>query len=182
MFALITIALFTVFLTGLFNGVETALLSVPMSKAKLNFEQKKPGSKSLLSLKERIYQPITLLVIFINVVGLGGSVLVGSYGAKVLGNVWLGIFSGILIFSVTMFGDIIPKNLGVRYALPFALVSAPFLKLSIKFFSPLLWLISHMAFLKKIVSCSPLTTSEEEIRFLTTIGAKSGVIKEDRRE
>lgn len=178
MLILITIAIFTIFLTGVLNILEVAIFSVPLSKVGESVELKRHGSRSLLFLKEKIYQPITLFVIFINIVGLGGSILVGSYGAKVMGNAWLGVFSGLLIFFVILFGDILPKNLGVRYALSLALASAPFLKLLIKIFSPLILVLSKITFLKKIAGQLPFSASEEEIKFLTMAGAKTGEIEE----
>ncbi len=137
------------------------------------------GAKNLLRFKEKIHSPIIVLVILVNIINIGGSVLVGAYSSRAFGDFWVGIFSAILIFLVILFAEIIPKNFGVRHHQGIALVAAPILEILIKIFTPFIWLVSKATPLRKMSSSLSLSTSEEEIKLLTIAGAKSGAIEED---
>ena len=72
-----------------------------------------------------------------------GSIIIGNLTTKVLGSEWLGIFSGVLTFLIIVFGEIVPKTLGQRYAEPICLfVAIPIRFLTIAF-TPLVWLVEN---------------------------------------
>lgn len=173
------IVLLILFLSALVNSVEAAILSIPLNEVKIMEMSGRHGAKNLLRFKEKIHSPIIVLVVLINIINIGGSVLVGAYGSKVFGGFWVGIFSAVLIFLIILFAEILPKNFGVRHHLGIALVAAPLLEFLIKIFSPFIWLVSKTTPLRKMNDSLSLTTSEEEIKLLTIAGAKSGVIEED---
>ncbi|PIQ92856.1 MAG: hypothetical protein COV69_00870 [Parcubacteria group bacterium CG11_big_fil_rev_8_21_14_0_20_39_14] len=179
MFDLIIVSLAIVFFSGIVSCVEAALFSVPLVKVREYGEKKKRKADTLIFLKEKIQKPIITLVVFNNFINIGGSIFAGALAGRIMGDVWLGIFSGALIFLIIIFSEIIPKNLGARYSLPISLVFAPILKFFIKIFSPFIWLLSRLPPLQRIGESLSLVTSEEEIKFLTGVGAKAGVIEED---
>lgn len=181
MFTLLIVVLVVIIGSAICALSETVLLSVPEIKVKQWAETKKPAALALLSIKNKISRPIATVVILNNVFNIVGSITIGSLAAKVLGDTWLGLFSGILTFLIIIFGEILPKTFGERNAENLAL----FLALPIKFitfiFSPLVWLI------EKVIS--PLTqgkvlptTNEAEIRLLARIGRTEGVIEADEAE
>ena len=100
---------------------------------------------------------------------------------KVLGDAWLGVFSGILTFLIIIFGEIVPKTLCQRYAEPVCLAIAIPIKCLTAIFTPLVWLVENVT--------SPFTqgqkmptTNEAEIKFLTNLGFQEGVIEDDEAE
>ncbi|MCL2936062.1 MAG: hemolysin family protein [Trichodesmium sp. St17_bin3_1_1] len=167
--------------SSLCSATETALLSVSPIKVQQLAQSQKTSALALWEIKKKINRPIVTVVIINNIFNIVGSILIGNIAASVLGNAWLGIFSAILTFLVIVFGEIIPKTLGERYAMQFALtVALPVQGLTF-IFTPIVW------FMEKITS--PFTqgkklptTNEAEIMFLTRIGYKEGVIEGDEAE
>ncbi|NET42578.1 hemolysin family protein [Okeania sp. SIO2B3] len=167
--------------SALCSATETALLSVSPIKVQQLAQSKKPAALALWGIRKKINRPIATVVIINNIFNIVGSILIGNIAASVLGNAWLGVFSAILTFLVIVFGEIIPKTLGERYAMQFALtVALPVQGLTF-IFSPIVWLMEKIT--------SPFTkgqklptTNEAEIMFLTRIGYKEGVIEGDEAE
>ena len=160
---------------------ETVLLSVPEIKVKQWAQSKKTVALALLAIKQKMNRPIATVVILNNIFNIVGSIIIGSLAAELLGDAWLGVFSGILTFLIIIFGEILPKTLGQRYAENLALILALPIKYSTVIFSPIVWLIEKVTtpFTKgKVLP----TTNEAEIRLLARIGRLEGVIEADEAE
>ncbi|MDJ0557160.1 MAG: hemolysin family protein [Microcoleaceae cyanobacterium MO_207.B10] len=163
------------------SATETALLSVPTLKVQQLAQTKKPAALALLAIRKKINRPIATVVIINNIFNIVGSILIGNIAASVLGNAWLGIFSAILTFLVIVFGEIIPKTLGERYAMNYALtVALPVQGLTF-IFNPIVWLMEKITSPFSKGKKLP-TTNEAEIMFLTRIGYQEGVIEGDEAE
>jgi CBS domain containing-hemolysin-like protein len=162
-------------------AAETAILSVSRIKVKQLAQSKKPGALALLKIRQKINRPIATIVILNNIFNIVGSIIIGSLAAEVLGDTWLGVFSGILTFLIIVFGEIVPKTLGERYAENIALFIALPVQLLTIVFTPLVWLVERVT--------APFTqgrvihsTNEAEIKFLTNLGYQEGVIEDDEAE
>ncbi len=162
-------------------AVETALLSVSPIKVRQLAQSKKPAALALQAIRQKINRPIATIVVLNNTFNIIGSIVIGSLAATVLGDAWLGLFSGILTFLIIVFGEIVPKTLGERYAQTIALlVAIPVQALSL-IFTPLVWLLEKVTAPFTQKSKIP-TTNEAEIRLLTRIGYQEGVIEDDEAE
>ncbi|GAB4227505.1 MAG: hemolysin family protein [Stanieria sp.] len=163
------------------SASEAAILSVPLIRVRQLAQSKKPAALALLGIRNRINRPIGTIVILNNIFNIVGSILIGSLAADVLGDAWLGLFSGILTFLIIIFGEIIPKTLGERYSTNISLFIAIPVKFLTILFTPLVWLVEHITspFTKGRVLP---TTNEAEIKFLTRIGYQEGVIEDDEAE
>jgi len=167
--------------SALCSATETALLSISPIKVQQLAQSRKTTALALWAIKKKIHRPMATVVIVNNIFNIVGSILIGNIATSVLGNGWLGIFSAILTFLVIVFGEIIPKTLGERYGMQFALmVALPVHGLTF-IFNPIVWLMEKIT--------SPFTqgkklptTNEAEIMFLTRIGYKEGVIEGDEAE
>ncbi|YAF98804.1 MAG: hemolysin family protein [Nodularia sp. CChRGM 3473] len=140
-----------------------------------------PSAVALLAIRENMNRPIATIVILNNIFNIVGSILTGNIATQVLGDIWLGIFSGILTFLIIIFGEIIPKTIGERYSEPIALIAAlPVTGLSIVF-TPLVWIIENVTapFVK---GKKRPTTNEAEIKLLANIGQQEGIIESDEAE
>jgi CBS domain containing-hemolysin-like protein len=78
---------------------------------------------------------------------------------------------------VILLGEILPKALGSRLALPVSLASAAPVSLLLKLMLPLVLLLERM--MPAITAESELTTDEEEIRLLARLGSQKGQIEAD---
>lgn len=165
--------------SALFAGIEAALFSVSLSRAKILAEQKRKGAGSLVAIKENMRRPIAVLVIFTDGFNIVGSMLVGVIASRIFESAGLGIVSAILTFLIIVFGEIIPKSFGENYAEKISLGAAKPLLFLTKIFSPFIWLIekSTSRFTKKTK-----IVSEEEIRILSHLGHLEGSIEEDEKE
>jgi CBS domain containing-hemolysin-like protein len=97
--------------------LEAALLSARISTLS---ERKSAGSRGaglLMQLKQtRIDDAISAILILNTLANTLGATLAGAQAARVFGDVWVGLFSGVLTFLILVVSEIIPKTLGASYA------------------------------------------------------------------
>jgi CBS domain containing-hemolysin-like protein len=160
---------------------ETVLLTVSEIKVKQWAQSKKASALALLKIKKKMNRPIATVVILNNIFNIVGSILIGSLATQVLGNNLLGLFSALLTFLIIIFGEILPKTIGQRYADNFALILALPVQFLTFILSPLVWLIEKVT--EPLTQGKVLpTTNEMEIKLLTNIGSYEGVIEADEAE
>jgi len=162
-------------------GAETALLSVSKIKVRQLAQSNKPAAKALLAIRENMHRPIATIVILNNIFNIVGSIVIGSIATAVLGQEWLGLLTGILTFLIIIFGEIVPKTMGERYADRLALVVAIPVRSLTFLLKPLAWLIEK-ATLPFLRGKKQPTTNEAEIQFLAKIGRQEGIIEADEAE
>ena len=164
------------------SGSETALLSIPLLRVRqIAQKSKSPAASALLSIRQHISRPIASLVIFNNVFNIVGTLVVGKIASQVLENTLYAIFSGVLTFLIILFGEILPKTIGERYAEQIALYIAIPVRGLTAVCTPVVWLLEHIT--------APLTqgvkrpiTDESEIKLLTVLGYQEGLIEDDEVE
>ena len=181
MLALIIVVTVVILGSAFCSGTETALLSISPIKVRQLAQSKKPAALALASIRLHVSRPIATIVILNNIFNIVGSIMIGSLTTKILGDAWLGVFSGILTFLIIVFGEIVPKTLSQRYAEPICLfVAIPIQFLTIAF-SPIVWLVENVT--APLVRGQKMpTTNEAEIKFLTNIGFQEGTIEDDEAE
>jgi len=163
------------------SASEVALLSVSIIKVRQLASTNKRSAKVLLAIKEKINRPIATIVVINNIFNIVGSIIVGSIATKVLGDRWLGVFSGILTFLIIIFGEIIPKTLGERNAEKLSLfIAIPLTQITF-LLTPVVWAIEK-ATAPIIKGKRGPTTNEAEIQLLTRIGRQEGIIEDDEAE
>ncbi len=162
--------------SGICSGAEAALFSVPIIKAKQLADTKKTSALMLLKIRQNMSSPISTLVVLNNISNIVGSIVVGGIAMSVLGNKWIGIFSGGLTFFVIIFSEIIPKTLGERHAETISLFIAKPLAGITKIFTPILWIIEKITMPITKGKATAFTTNEAEIKLLARIGQEEGVI------
>ncbi|MEC4812459.1 MAG: hemolysin family protein [Scytonema sp. PMC 1069.18] len=181
MIQLIIVVIVVIFGSALCSSIETALFSVSIIRVRQLAQTNNRSAVALLAIRENMNRPIATIVILNNIFNIVGSIITGSLATKVLGDTWLGIFSGILTFLIIIFGEIIPKTIGERYAEQMSLFAAlPVTALSIAF-TPLVWMLETFT--------SPFTkgkkrptTNEAEIKLLASIGQQEGIIERGEAE
>ncbi|MFQ4139445.1 hemolysin family protein [Nodosilinea sp. PGN35] len=160
---------------------EAALLSVPVLKAQQLAESKKPAAITLLAIRQKINRPIATIVILNNLFNIVGSVLIGGIAATVFSDALLGVFTGVLTLLVILFGEIFPKILGERYAIPIALTVAGPVRFITWLFIPIVLLLEQ-ATAPLVGDGNRPSTNEAEIKLLATIGHQEGIIEADEAE
>ena len=182
MLGLILAVLTLLFISGLCSLVEAALFSVPVLRARTLAQSGKRSALALLSICEDMTKPISAIVVLINISNILGSIMVGNIAGNVLGDKWLGVFSGVLTFLVIVFAEIIPKTLGERHAERVSLISALPVKGFTWMLTPVIWALNQTT--KPFTRGQNLgpTIDEAEIKLMASIGHKEGVIEEKESE
>ncbi|MDZ8056217.1 MAG: hemolysin family protein [Aulosira sp. ZfuVER01] len=178
----LTILVFVVILgSAICSSVETALFSVSTLRVRQLAQSNNPASVALLAIRENMNRPIATIVILNNTFNIIGSILTANIASQILGNKWLGVFSGVLTFLIIIFGEIVPKTIGERYAEQIAIFAAlPMTALSIVF-TPLVWILENVTASFSKGQKRP-TTNEAEIKLLARIGQQEGIIQSNEAE
>jgi len=165
--------------SGLFSGIEAALFAVSHGQAEIYVKQEKTGAESLLSVKQNMGHAIAVIVIGNNIVNIVGSIFVGVVAADVIGNEWIGMISAVLTFLIIILGEIIPKTIGENHAETISLIVAPAVYFLTKALYPLVWIIEKIT---SPFAVERALVSEDELRILSDLGHREGVIENDERE
>ena len=183
---LVLLLLVVVVLLGsaLCSGVEAAMLTVNPIRVHELAARRQPvaGARRLAQLRQRLGRTLSVLVIANNGFNIFGSLMLGGYAAWVfeqrgIGGIALPLFSIGLTVLVMLLGEILPKALGSRLALPVSLASAPFLHWLGLLLQPLVLLLERL--LPAITAEAELSTNEDEIRLLARLGSQKGQIEAD---
>jgi len=175
----IVLILFVIFGSGFFSGMEAALFAASRTKAMVMAEQDLPGSKALLQIKENMSRPITVIVIGNNIVNIVGSLFVGVAASQLFGSAILGYLSVALTILIIIFGEIIPKTIGENNAESIGSFVARPLLFATKILLPIVLFIELLT--KRFAKKRDLV-SEEELKVLSELGHKEGVIEKDERD
>ena len=175
-----------VMLVGSFvsSGVEAALLTVNPVKVHELARRKRAvaGARELERLRQRLGRTLAVLVIANNIFNIFGSLMVGAIAASVFSNRGISgpalpLFSVGLTVLLILLGEILPKSIGSRLALPVALSTAPALGLVVWLMGPVVLLLERV--LPSITAENEISTDEEEIRQLARLGSQKGHIEAD---
>ena len=167
--------------SGLCSGSETALLSVPIVRARQLATEGGAAARALLAIKQEIARPISAIVVLNNVFNIVGSIAVGMIAATEFGDAWVGVVSGVLTFLVILFSEIMPKTLAERYAERVAMTIALPVRAITTVLTPIV--VVFEALMRPMTRGErPPSISEAEIGILARIGRAEGVIEEDEVE
>ena len=121
---------------------------------------------------ERSISAILTLNTFANVVG---STVIGGLAVRRWGDTALGIVSGALTFSVLVFAEVVPKNIGVVYRVPLLPFVAHVLLWMRRILAPVT-LVCDFAVRLFVPARQAAGKSDEEIILLAEKGAKDGTL------
>ena len=170
--------------SALASGVEAAVLTVNPVRVHELAARPRPvgGARRLEQLRQRLGRTLAVLVITNNGFNIFGSLMLGGYAAVVFHNhqidgAALPLFSVGLTVLVILLGEILPKSMGSRFALPVALASAESLHWIGQLLMPVVLLLEGV--LPAITAENEINTDENEIRLLARLGSQKGQIEAD---
>jgi Mg2+/Co2+ transporter CorB len=145
--------LFLLSLSTFFSLAEAAFISVSEEKIfKLNYDGIRSASTLLTLLKHR-ERTVSVSLLCDNIVNILASSLSTILFANLINDKELGIALSTvtMTMAIFIFGEVIPKTVGMRKATAISLAVAPLFKLIIKFFYPLMFIIEFFnnIFVKK---------------------------------
>ncbi|MFH2124777.1 MAG: hemolysin family protein [Pseudomonadota bacterium] len=172
----ITLALIISFCCSLFEAI---LYSISTSQVEM---LKKTGHRSgslLTSLRADINKPITAILTMNTIANTVGATVAGASAAAVFGEKNLILFSAFFTMSILIFSEIIPKTIGVTYAVKLAPLIAGPLYWMVFLFKPIIWLCQMITRLIP-QNKSQGHISAEELRTIASMSLKSGEIEADQ--
>lgn len=175
---LIVLVIGVLFVSGICSMVEAAILSLPLVKARILFDQKRKGSKDLLIIKENIHIAIATIVVLNNSVNIIGSIFVGREALRIFGDERLAISSAILTFLIIVISEVIPKTVGEHYKIKISLASAKGLRVAMWSLRPFIQALILLTKNFRRGSAGPKVT-EEEIKAMLKLGKDVGTIEMD---
>lgn len=190
------ILLILLILSGVFSGMEIAFFSLGAEKIKA-FKTKKSipkKTKQRIQLVEKLKKNTDTLLVTIlignNIVNVAASSLATivaldlgeSFDFSIGTNTVVALVTGVMTLLILVFGEITPKSLAHKYALPFTIFTAPI----IRFLQVILYpIIYPITFLTKQFTGDKETLhglNEEELKAAIELSAQEGQIDEDEKE
>jgi CBS domain containing-hemolysin-like protein len=154
---------------------EAALYSVPPSRVEKLRQGGSARGRRLAALRRKIDRPVSAILTLNTIAHTAGATLAGSLVQVYYGSEVVSVFSGLFVFAILVFSEIIPKTLGVTYANRLApLFSLPILVLIWILFPAVImseWITN--LFKRKTRDTFP---TEEDILSVASLGVRSGGI------
>ncbi len=176
--------LFLLFLSGVFSGSETALVSISLARAQALKREGRPGATALYYLKTNPARMLITILIGNNVVNIAASAMATVIATERLGHIGPGVAVGALTILILVFGEITPKSLATRYSERISLVIAPVMYAFMRTIYPLVWLFNKFTnWVQRMTGKEgdPMVT-EAELISMVEHGEEEGTIEADERE
>ncbi|MGB5705286.1 MAG: hemolysin family protein [Arenicellales bacterium] len=172
------------FLSAVFSGSETALITISMARVESLIKEERRGAKALFKLKSDTPQMLITILIGNNLVNIAAASIATLLATAWFGHFGPGIAVGILTIVILIFGEITPKSLATCYSERISLFIAPFILGLMRLLYPLVWLFGRFTLWITHyfnVTSEPTVTESELIRMLGH-GEKEGTIEQGERE
>ncbi len=155
---------------------ETMLYSVSWAHIEELRRKGKLSGELLFHMRSQVEKPIAAVLTLNTVANTAGSAVAGAAFSSVFDSVYMGAFAAIFTCLILVFGEIIPKTLGVIYANPVSTVLARPLFGITKILTPIIWLSSCITRLFSPANGGP-QMSEDDIRAVASLSRKAGSIQ-----
>jgi len=173
------------FFSGLFSGMETALVSISRYRIKILVKKGARGAASLEKLKKNPQRMITTILIGNNLVNIGAASFATVLAMRLVGDNAIGVATGIVTLLVLVFGEITPKSIALRHAEAISLaVAKPLLWLSY-ILSPVIVILERVtALIVRIFGVRYIEKglTEDEVKAMVSMGAEEGAINRAERD
>lgn len=159
--------------------MEAVLYSISNSQVEMLKQNGHSSAHLLTIMRNDIHQPITAILTLNTIAGTFGATISGAAAVTLLGDNILAIFTAFFTLSILIFSEIIPKTIGVTYAVKLAPLIARPLYVMVIILKPFIWLSQI------ITSLIPQNresgqVSADELRTIASLSQQSGHIEKDQ--
>lgn len=155
---------------------ETAFYAVPWSAIEQLRNSGRKSGELLYRMRSEVDRPIAAILTLNTVANTAGSTVAGAAFLAVYGASYMAIFATGFTILILVFGEIVPKTLGLAHAVFVARMLARPLDLLVRCLAPILWLTSLLTRLLSPKGSGP-EISEDDIRAMTSLSRKAGRIQ-----
>ena len=106
---------FTLLISALCSILEAMILSTTPTDIEVLKKRNRLKGEQLENIREDLEETISSILTLNTLANTLGAVVVGGIATKLFGEASIGIVSGVMAFSILIFSEIIPKNIGVNY-------------------------------------------------------------------
>lgn len=178
---------------------EMAVVSSRKARLKTLSDNGNAGAKAALALVNEPGRFLSTVQIGITLIGIVAGMYSGATLAEPLGHFFSGIaFLGehgeavalalvvtIITYLSLVIGELVPKQLALKYAENISCMVAPFMQFLAKITVPILWFleVSNLTLLRllRVAGEKENTVSEDEVKAMIAEGTKTGVFEEQER-
>ncbi len=176
---LVTAVIFSLVISFFCSLMEAALYCISTSQVEMLKKKGRSSAFLLSTLRDDIEKPITAILTMNTIAHTLGATVAGASAAAIFGEEYLVIFSVVFTLAILILSEIMPKTIGVAYAIKIAPLIARPLYLMVIILKPIIWLC------QMITRLIPLSKdgehiSAEELRTIASMSLKSGEIEADQ--
>ena len=178
------VLVFLLFLSAVFSGSETALITISMARVESLTKEESRGSRALLKLKSDTPKMLITILIGNNLVNIAAASMATVLATEWFGHIGPGIAVGILTIVILVFGEITPKSLATRYSEKISLFIAPIILALMRMLYPIVWMFDRFTtwINRNFEMASEPTVTESELIRMLGHGEKEGTIEQGERE
>lgn len=184
-FWIIIVFIILIILSAFFSSSEIGIMSVPRHLIEALVKQWNKRAQQLMWLKDRTDKLLITILIGNNLI----NTLIAALATKISLDIGrtIGFQEGLAVWIATaiitvlllLFGEILPKTMATRMALPFGLFIAPIYIFLIRLFRPFVWAIEKFLILFNDNNNHIRKVNQEEIEALVDIATEQWSIEED---
>jgi len=160
---------------------EAVLLSLTASQVEMLRKAGSPHGDRLAALRANIEEPITAILSLNTAVNTIGAAFVGAASAHLFGPRGMLWFSALFTITILLIAEIVPKSLGVSYAMRLAPLVASILSGIIFIMKPLVWICQMLTSLLPERK-SEEAISAEELQTIAHLSRQSGEIDHEEEK
>jgi CBS domain containing-hemolysin-like protein len=175
MFELLLAIAIALVLTSFCSVSEAVLYSLRWSWIERMRAEGKRSGEIMYQLRMNIEKPITAILTVNTMACAAGSAVAGALAVGVLGDEKLVYFTALFSVFILVFGEILPKTMGVAYARKISPFLAGPLKFMVTVLTPVIWASGFLVNLVKPRSKGP-DASEDDIRAMVRLTSRAGKI------
>jgi Mg2+/Co2+ transporter CorB len=174
-------------MSAFFSGSETALTASSRAKLKGLADRGSRGAEAAMRVTEDRERMIGALLLGNNIVNILSASLATALLTRLFGDSGVALATFVMTALVLIFGEVMPKTVGITFPEPVATRVAPLVRVLILVFSPIVTLVRVLVrailrlFGLKADESSAMLALREEIAGAIALGHSEGaVLKEDR--
>jgi len=165
-------------LSAVISAAEIGFFSVNETRLRALAEEGGKRAALALHLRGNPQRLLSTIMIGDNLVNIGAASYATILTIRLFGSEAVAIATGVLTFLLLIFGDIVPKTLAAKYAVPVVLSMAYPVYWIEKTLAPVLFLLEPL--IAKITGGKGLAVpfvTEEELKIMLDVGGKTGMIE-----
>ena len=171
-------------LSAFFSSAETAFTVVNQIQLQLLADDGNKKAKRALWILEHKTKMLCAILIGNNIVNISATALATKLTIDILGNVWVGVVTGILTVAVLIFGEIVPKSLATVFSLQLSQAYSMAIRVIMWVLTPFIKIVevlrSGVFAIMGVDGAKKLNAmTEDELKSLVDVGREEGAIEDD---